>query len=278
MSWINGAVRGLVEAMLWPFMPFPPLVGLTAIALLVAVAILLVFRSTSDQAAVAVVKRRMHAALFEIRLFNDDSRAILRALRQLLRHNLTYLRLSLAPALWMILPLLLLVNQLQFFFGFDGLSPGGHAVVKVRLDETATPGSSGAAPPLSLDAPAGLRIDTPFVWIASEREAAWRLAAEQPGEYLLTITLAGRSVTKQVRVSDEIGWRAPERLENELLTQLIYPVEPPIADDMQIDSIHVKYPTREVTVFAWKAHWTTVFFLMAILFVFMLRKSLGVVF
>jgi hypothetical protein len=253
-------------------------VGLSVIALLVAVAILLVFCATSDQAAMATVKRRMHAALFEIRLFNDDVRAILRALLEMLLQNVTYLRLSLVPILWMVGPLLLLLVQLQFYYGYDGLAPGAHAVVKVRLDETATPVSKGVTPAISLDAPRGLRVETPLVWVASEREAAWRIGADEPGEYQLIVTLAGRSVSKEVRVSDEVGWRTPERLETGFVNQLLYPVEPPIAIDVPIDSIHVTYPEREMSLLGWKTHWMIAFFLLTMMFAIALKKRVGVVF
>ena len=56
--------------------------------------------------------------LFEIRLFNDDLRAMLRAQVEILRHNVTYLRLSLVPMLWMLVPLVLVIAQLQFHYGY----------------------------------------------------------------------------------------------------------------------------------------------------------------
>ena len=65
------------------------------------------FRATSNQDAIAAVKRKIQAGIFEIRLFNDDLRAMFRAQVDILRHNLTYIRLSLAPMVWMIVPLVL---------------------------------------------------------------------------------------------------------------------------------------------------------------------------
>ena len=63
----------------------------------------------------------------------------LRAQVDILRHNLTYVRLSLAPMLWMFVPLLLLIAQLQFYYGYDGLVPGQSALVKVRVKQGASP-------------------------------------------------------------------------------------------------------------------------------------------
>jgi hypothetical protein len=201
-----------------------------------------------------------------------------RALLALLSLNLTYLRLSLVPTLCLLVPLLLLLVQLQFYYGYDGLVVGDHAVVKVRIDETAMPTSNRGAPSISLDAPLGLRVETPFVWIATEREAAWRIGAEEAGEYQLMVTLDGKSVTKHVRVSHDIGWRAPERLKRRFLNEVMYPVEPPIAVDVRIASIHVKYPERQVTVLGWSTHWMIAFFVLSLVFALVLRRPIQVVF
>ncbi len=166
MTWINIALGGLVGAALSPFRSLPPIVGLSVVSLVAAIGMLLVFRATSNQRAIMDVKRRIHAGIFEIRLFNDDLRAMFSAQFDILRHNLTYLRLSLAPMVWMLVPLLLLIAQLQFYYGYDGFGPGQSAIVKVRLKEGAGP-SSGRAPSVVLEAPSGLRVETPLVWIPS---------------------------------------------------------------------------------------------------------------
>ena len=99
--------------------------GLAVVSLATAIVMLArSFKRTSNQTRLAAVKRQIHAALFEIRLFNDDLRAIFRAQREMLRHNLTYLRLSLVPMLWMIVPLVLVIAQLQFHYGYAGLEVG----------------------------------------------------------------------------------------------------------------------------------------------------------
>ena len=124
MTWINLGLGGLVGAALSPFRSLPPIVGLSVVSLVAAIGMLLVFRATSNQPAIAAVKRRIHAGIFEIRLFNDDLRSMFSAQFDILRHNLTYLRLSLAPMVWMLVPLVLLIAQLQFYYGTTALGPG----------------------------------------------------------------------------------------------------------------------------------------------------------
>jgi uncharacterized membrane protein (DUF106 family) len=273
MTWLNAAMGALVGAMLFPFQSLPPIVGLSVVSLAAAIGMLLVFRATSNQEAIAAVKRKIQAGIFEIRLFNDDLRAMFRAQVDILRHNLTYIRLSLAPMVWMIVPLVLIIAQLQFYYGYDGLGPGQNAVVKVVLQE----GAASSVPALALEAPAGVRIETPMVWIPSLREAAWRVTAEQAGEYQLSVSLDGHAVTKQFRVSDQVGWRTPERLESSLVNQLLYPAEAPIDAAVPIEAIYVSYPERSVNLLGWETHWMIAFFVLSIVFAFALKKRFGVV-
>src|SRR5512136_557410 len=133
MSLVNALLRALFDLALAPLRSLPAVVSLTLVALVVSIFMLLVFKRTSDQARLAAVKRRVHAGLFEIRLFSDDLRAIFRAQGEILRANATYLRLSLVPMVWIIVPLVLVMAQLQFQYGYRGLTPGQPALVTADL-------------------------------------------------------------------------------------------------------------------------------------------------
>jgi uncharacterized membrane protein (DUF106 family) len=282
MSMINALLRSLFDACLAPFRELPPLVSLVPISLLAAIGMLLIFKATSDQRQLAAVKRRIHAGLFEMRLFNDDLRAILRAQGDILRHNLTYMRLALVPMLWIIVPLFLVVAQLQFHYAYGGLEPGQTALVKVVLKapDAGRAGGGIAAgdgkPAVALEAPEGVRVETPPVWIPSLREADWRIRAERPGDYALRVRLGNETETKSVRVSDAVVRRSPVRVGPGLLKQLIYPAEAPLPGSSQIQSIALTYSARDVEILGWGTHWLVVFFVLSIVFAFALRGPLKV--
>jgi hypothetical protein len=250
----------------------PALLSLSAISLVTAIVLLVAVRYTSDQRRIAAVKRDIRAGLFEIRLFNDDLRAILRAQGEILRHNLTYLRLSAVPLLWVLVPLVLLMGQLQAYYGYAGLQRGTRALVKAELAEAA-----GEMPDVRLAAPAGVRIETPAVWIPSLREAAWRIAAEQPGDHELTLAVNGTAVTKRVHVGDGLARRSPYRLEPGILNRILYPAEPALPSGGPFRSIEVTYPDRAITLLGWDLHWMVVFFVLTLAFALLLRRSFNVV-
>jgi len=266
MSVVNAALRPAFDLLLAPFAAGPPIVSLVLVSLLVSVLMLVVFKHTSDQAALAAVKRRIHAGLFEIRLFNDDLRAILRAQGEILRTNLTYLRLTLWPMVFLLPPLVLVIAQLQFHYGYEGLRPGQKALLRVDL----APGAGGGRPAAALELPAGLRAETEAVWIPSESQLLWRLAAERDGDYELGLDVAGARVTKTVRVTPRTVRLSPVRVDSSFLSQLLYPAEPPLPPG-PVRAVHLAYPDREVSVLGYGMHWMIPFFVLSIAFAFALR-------
>ena len=283
MAVANSILCALFDAALAPFRGLPPLAGLTAVSLLTGVAMLLVFKWTSDQEGLAATKRKIHACLFEIRLFNDDLAAIFRAQGELLLHNLRYVRFSLVPLLWMIVPLFVLVAQLQFHYGYEGLEPGRQALLKVTLEE----GWEGRVPvgdfagftkpEARLEAPAGIEVESPALWIPSESELDWRISGEVPGDYELTVHLGEETFTKRVLVTEEdtIHRKSPVRPDRDLLAQLIYPAERPLPEG-PVERIEITYDDASVWFLGWHTHWIVVFFILSIVFAFALRNRFGV--
>src|SRR6266496_1781750 len=133
MTTFNQVVTAAFDLLHAPLDAWPPWVGITIIALVSAVGMLIVFRLTSRQRDLAAVKRAIQADLFEIRLFNDDLRAVFRAQGAAFAHSATYLRLSLPPTLWLAIPVSLLMLQMEFHYGYAGLTPGRPALVTVSL-------------------------------------------------------------------------------------------------------------------------------------------------
>jgi uncharacterized membrane protein (DUF106 family) len=275
MSFVNAVLRPVFDLLLAPFAGLPPIVSLVIVSLPTAILMLVVFKHTSDQAALAAVKRRIHAGLFEIRLFSDDLRAIFRAQGEILRHNLTYLRLSLVPMVWILPPMVLLIAQLQFHYGYAGLRPAEVTLLEVDLrPETVT---AGERPRVVLDLPPGLGAQTEDVWLPAESQLAWRLAAEREGDFEIGISIDGAPpVTKTLRVTKSMVRLSPVRVESGFFSQLIYPAEPPLPRDSSIREIHISYADREISVLGFGMHWLIPFFALSIAIAFALKGRFGV--
>jgi uncharacterized membrane protein (DUF106 family) len=269
MQIVNAILRPVFDALLLPFRGLPPLVGLVVVSLVVSVLMLLVFKRTSNQRKIADVKARITAGLFEIRLFQDDLGAIFRAQSDILRHNLAYVGLSLVPLLWMIVPIVLVIAQLQFHYGYEGLTPGREALVTVELRE-----DWPERPPVSLEAPEELRVDSPAVWLPSLREVVWRITPQARGDFEIGVLLGDERFVKTIDASDRIVRRSPSRLEAGFSNELFQPAEASLPKDAPVRAISVSYP--ETGSAAGMPTWLWIFFLLSIVFAFALKGRFGV--
>jgi len=281
MSHLNAALRWLFDGLLLPLRGLPMEVGVLLWSVVAAFLMLLVFKHTSNQDRLAAVKKRIHACLFEMRLFNDDLVAILHAQLEILRHNAAYLMLSLKPLLWMIVPFVLVIGQLQYHYGYRALQPGDRVLLKVHLYESAAaPSTPGARPHMSLELPAGIEAETDGVWIPSLNEMNWRLAATRAGDQELVIRMGDATYTKSARVTDQVVRLSPLRPSTSLIEQLTWPAESPLPDGSPVRAIELTYPSAEIAFlgfhFQSEYAWMAAFFVLSIIIGFALRKPMGV--
>ncbi len=289
MNVVNTVLRGLFDALLLPFRGLPPWVGLAVVSLLAAIGMLLVFKKTSNQEAVERVKRQIHAGLFEIRLFNDDFRAIVRAQGAILRHNLRYVQLSLVPMLFMLPPLMLVVAQLQFHYGYAALGRGDRALVEVVLaegwDGGAVPASDKGKPQVKLEVPAGVVVETPSVWQPAERTLTWRIRVDEPGNHALRVVAGDQAFDKMLTDDgSRVVRRSPLRPGTSFVDKLLYPAEPALPGGAAVDSVAVTLAEGEIDLpggwtvgtLAGVPAWMTIFFVLSLVFAFALRKPFGV--
>jgi uncharacterized membrane protein (DUF106 family) len=275
MTALNAVLGAVIDWLQLPFRGLPPIVGVIVWSIPVSVFALWVFGKTSNQEKITAVKAKIAASLFEIRLFNDDLRAIARAQWEIMGHVLRYQGLALVPMVFILPPLVLLMVHLHMYYGFRGFSPGEAGLLRVELAET-----GGPRPELVIEVPEGLHLETPAVWIPSLGEFNWELAADVPGDYELGFTLDGATTTKSVRVTDRVVRLSPERPPRTFLDQLEWPSEPPLPPDAAIQRITVDYPEGAMAILGWDWRWSfawmVVFFVLTMIFALALKKPMGV--
>jgi len=264
---VNIALVAVFDAALGPLLRLAPLTGLLVISLLTAVVALLVMRLVSDQPRLRATRRRMQAALFEIRLHADDPIAVLRSFGDVLIQNAVYLRLNLTAVLWLIVPLSLMVAQLQAFYGYSGLTRGEPALLTLESSDDA---------PVTLEAPREIRVDTDPVRLLGTATTVWRIVPAEPGAFVVTTRSGESVVTKTVLVGEGPARRSPLRGQAGLEQQLLYPSETIIPAESTITSIAVDYPQGSVGLFGWPVHWLVVYGLFSLLAAWVLSRRLGV--
>lgn len=276
MTAVNRTLTSLFDLVMGPLDRLPPVAGLAALALLTAVGVLLAFKWTSNQAALAATKRSMQAAVLEMRLFNDDLRAMLRAQGEVVRHTFTYVRLSLVPTLWVILPILALMVHMEFHFGYTGLAAGQTALLKVVLDAAPDARAADDVPAPALQAPGGIDVETPAVVLPSAREIVWRLTPRRAGSYELRIRAGKMVFDKTLVVSEAVERRSPVRPGPGFFSQLVHPSEPPLPAGTGVTAVTITYPERPYPIAGWDVGWATVYIALTLVFALALKGLFGV--
>ncbi|MGD0782977.1 MAG: hypothetical protein ABSA30_08990 [Candidatus Aminicenantales bacterium] len=261
-----GAVFGVFFL---PFRALGPWAAMAAVSLLTGLLMLFIFKKTSNQAGILRTKNLIKAHLLEIRLFKSDFGQTMRSQGRILLANGRYLGYAVKPMLVMLVPILLLLLQLDAWYGARSLRPGETAIVKVRLDGAAGP----LRTPLSIEAPAGLTVETPALRIEEEKEIDWRIRADTAGIHELTFALDGGTFTKTVAVG-QLPLKAkivPLRVRNGGWDALNHPCEALLPSGLPVVSVEVEYPPARLNLFGWRMHWLVAYFLLSMVFGFGLK-------
>lgn len=250
-----------------------PWVAMIVVSLLTALLMLFVYRYTSNQKGIKKVKNKIKAHLLEIRLYKDSMSISLQAQGRILLANFKYIALNFRPLLVMIVPVMLIIIQLNFWFGYDSLKPGQSTLLKVKLEESYNPLQQN----IVLEPSPGIKIETDPLRIEEDSEVNWRISPQSKGSHDLSIVIGSQSITKTLASElKPLSQISPIRYNHNFLNNLLYPVEKPIQKDMPVKSIEVIYPAGYLNFFGLNVHWLIAFFVLSIIFGFAFKGFMKV--
>lgn len=272
--WIfNTTIGKVFSLILFPFQKLSPWIGMIITSLLTGLLMLLIFRYTSNQAGIKKTKDRIKAHLLEMRLFQDNLSASLKAQGNILLANFRYMSYSLKPLLVMIIPVILILIQMHFWFSYDSLGLKQEALLKIKLEDDINP----LEVDMKIDPSPVFNIEAPPVRIEEENEIDWRFSANEPGNHTLRIIFNGEILEKTVSVGQRPLTRiSPKKIRSDFLQELLYPTEAPLGKTSPVESIDITYPSKSMSVFGIQFHWIIAFFALSIIFGFSLKGFFGV--
>jgi uncharacterized membrane protein (DUF106 family) len=264
--WIfNWAFGKLFDILFLPFRSMSPWIGMILVSFLTGLLMLFVFKWTSNQKGIQKVKNKIKAHLLELRLFKDSLGQSLRSQGNILKCNLRYISFSLKPMLVMIVPLILILVQLNFWFGYESLRPNEPALLKITLADDQNPMETQ----ITVQPSSGLVMETPPLRIEESREINWRFAATEEGIQRFDVTIDGTTVSKKVSVAQKpLSKISPLKPGKKFLDQVLYPAEAPVDGRIPIKTIEIQYPDKNMNLFGWGIHWIIVYFVLSIIFGF----------
>ncbi|MFH1680671.1 MAG: hypothetical protein ABIH26_08510 [Candidatus Eisenbacteria bacterium] len=264
------AVTAAFDGLIGLFGRMNPMVGLLVVSVVTGVVMLVIFRYTSNQRAIARQKELIKAHILEIRLFKDDLRMQFAAQRRILVENLRYMRYAVAPMLVMLVPVLVILIQLDVRYARRPLLPGESTLLRVAVEEGVDLSS------MRLEAPDGVVVETEPIRIPDRGEVNWRIHAEKEGSFDLAIAAGPKRAVKRLEVGNRLTKLSEVRDHAGVLAVWARPAESPLPGESPFRALTITYPERDLRIWGIGAHWLLVFFVVSVVFGFAIKGFVGV--
>ncbi len=208
------------------------------ISLLTGAVMLFLFKLTSNQEAMKQVKNKISAYFLEMRLYKDDISTVMASQRRILRANMQYMKLAVIPAVVMIVPVVLILIQLDLRYSHMGLGVGSTAIVKAHVAE----GVDLMTHPIHLRASEGIEKASPAVRIPALGEVDWKIRVTKPGvhEVILAdgtdeINLPIFATTRSIPIYSKFA-------KGSLFESIFNPGAPRLPVESVLSSVEISYP------------------------------------
>ncbi len=268
---INRLSTPLFDLVCWPFLAFAPIWAMTVISLVSGVAMVWIFGKVSDQTTIKDIRETIRGNLIAVRLFQSDIGVVLRLQRRIFGDTFRYMRLALVPMVVLLVPVVLIMTQLNLRFAVRPLEPGEAVLVKAFVRDASVLDGD-----VSLEVGEGIVVETQGVRIPSTREVVWRVRAEASGEHPMVVRLGDETLETTLIAGNGWGAVPHRRTGRGILDTILYPGETPIPGTHTVEAVEIAYPPLELVLFAWNIDWLVAFFLLSMGFGFAFKDALGV--
>jgi len=266
----NRVITGIFNLLVWPLAPLPPVWALTVISVFAGAVMVWIFGRVSRQERIRSVKDRIRGNLFGVRLYQHEIGVVFRLQKQIMADTVRYMGLSVAPMLVILIPMSLIVVQLNLHFASRPLKPGEQAIVRVSVTDPALLNRA-----ISLKGNGSFVVETPPVRMASAKEAAWRIRAVRPGHHSLKVQIGDQEVAKALDIGN--NWRGVSQLRTaSWVDSFLYPSEPRLNSRLGIDAVEVLYRPLPLEVLGLNVDWLVFFFIISVIAGFSLKGVFGV--
>ncbi len=239
--WLNAAADAVGQGLLAPIAAAPEWLSTAAVAAVTGVLMLVAFKFTSNQRAIKRVRDDVSANLLTLKLFKDNTSAVVKAQGRLLLGAGRLLLLALIPMAVLIVPVTLLLGQLSLWYDKRPLRVGEEALVTMQLGG----GADDPFPEASLQAADGVEaLVGPAPGASEERELWCNVRANEAGYHRLVFVVGGQQVEKELAVGDGAMRVSTMRPGWSWWDALTHPSETPLGRGSAVQSIEIEYPER----------------------------------
>jgi hypothetical protein len=255
-----------------------PLAIVVWLSLVVGLLMVVLFGYTSDQKAIGVAKDQLKAHLLAVRLYRDQIPVVMGSYGKILRGTGRYLKLAFKPLLYVIIPITLLMVQVDRYLGSSPIAPNVPFLMTVHLSHSAKAENSAGevASDVAIELPAEVTMTAPPVHIAVEDEIVWRLLGSKPGRYEVKIMAGGETVAKTVCIGSGLPRISTVRMRGRWWERMFSSAEPSLPENGPVESVAINYPDRNIEVAGYGMNWIWLFFILSMVAGFIFKELLGI--
>ena len=268
---LNRVLTPVFDLVCWPFRTVPPIWAMTVISLASGVVMVWIFGKISDQGEIRRIREHIRGNLIGVRLFQSDIGVVLRLQRRIFGDTFRYMRLAVVPMVVLLVPVVLIMTQLNLRFSARPLLPGEPVIVKAYLRDVGSLDKN-----VTLEVGDGVSVETRGVRVPSTREIAWRIRAESSGEHVMVIRVGEDAIETHLLAGDQWGPVPQRRTGRGMWDTLLYPGEPPIPRGHPVEAVEIVYPALDLSAFGLAVNWLVAFFVLSLAFGFAFKDILGV--
>lgn len=256
-----------------------PLLALIVISAITGIVMAIVFRFTSNQAAIGRAADGSRAELLAINLFQDELSGVFRSLGRLFLHAFARIGHSLPPVVVIIIPLILLFTQLASWYEWQPLVPEESVVVALEIASNQWQQGQNA----QLKSFDGI-VEAGPMRDVGRLTVFWRIRPTAPKTGVrveqLQFEVAGELVEKRLAVSGTGQSFVPINPKRSVtwMEQVLYPIESGLSSEGPVRGIVIPYPKRETPVFGWDIPWWLTFLIVSMLAAIAVKPLVGVKF
>ena len=268
---VNAAVNAIGRFLLAPTGKLPGWLSITAISAVTGLVLMIIYKYTSNQAAIGRVKDHIKANLLALKLFKDSLAVTFRSQGQVFKGAMLLLVHSVQPMLVMIIPVSLLLAQMGLWYQSRPLLPGEETIVTMELNDN----EDSSWPQISINSMPSAEVVTGPVRVASKRQVYWQIRTVGNSNVPILFQVDGQKIEKELVIGDGFMQVSTTRPGQKWSDILLNPLEKPFAGDSVVKSISIDYPERRSYIYG-SDWWVIYFFIASMVFAVIFKPFLKV--
>ena len=240
ITWVYVPTNALGKFLLTWIGMMPGWLSITIISAITGVILLLIFKHTSNQNAIGLVRDNINANMLVLKLFKDSLAVTLQALMRIFKGTFLLLLHAIKPLTVMIVPVWLLLGQMGLWYQYRPLLAGEETVVTMEINGEA----ESAWPDVQLTSLTGAQMTMGPIKVLSKRELLWKIKALENGHHNISFLVDHQKIEKKLAIGDGFMRVSLKRPGWKWKDILLHPLEKPFGPDAIVQSITIDYPDR----------------------------------